>query len=215
MLWHYFGRPPHRAHRNQPLIGQRRLKTAPYQRGHVKPGLARLGLRASAVAALRLRGIDWEQGPFQVAGEPTPNRASAATGCRRGAPALRASHRPCVETSHVFITAMRRSCPFPSGWSARLRRALRLAQSTHRPVELISCALGRHRHVAAADRAGAIRAVLRHARLGRPHLHELASPIGTGVCPGRRSHHGDRSGIMCSCHAFLINGLPVLQVTSQ
>lgn len=127
--------------------------------------LARLGLRAGEVAALRLHDIDWERGLFQVAGK---NRRQTVLPLPQdvGEALLHyvANHRPSVATSHVFITAVAPFVPF-SRWmvSTITARALRLAQ-----IDAPSCGAHLLRHSAATAmlRQGAsleaIGAVLRH-----------------------------------------------------
>ncbi|MGA7982349.1 MAG: tyrosine-type recombinase/integrase [Chromatiaceae bacterium] len=136
--------------------------------------LARLGLRASDVAALQLNDIDWEQGLFQVAGK---NRRQTALPLPQdvGEALLHyvANHRPCVETSHVFITAIAPFVPF-SRWmvSSITARALRLAQ-----IDAPSggAHLLRHSAATAMLRQGtsleAIGAVLRHTSIETTHIY--------------------------------------------
>jgi site-specific recombinase XerD len=136
--------------------------------------LARLGLRASDVAALQLSDIDWEQGLFQVAGK---NRRQTALPLPQdvGEALLHyvANHRPSVETSHVFITAIAPFVPF-SRWmvSSITARALRLAQ-----IDAPSggAHLLRHSAATAMLRQGtsleAIGAVLRHTSIETTHIY--------------------------------------------
>ncbi len=136
--------------------------------------LARLGLRAGDVAALQLNDIDWEQGLFHVAGK---NRIQTALPLPQdvGEALLHyvANHRPCVETSHVFITAIAPFVPF-SRWMASsiTARAVRLAQ-----IDAPSggAHLLRHSAATAMLRQGAsleaIGAVLRHASIETTHVY--------------------------------------------
>ena len=136
--------------------------------------LARLGLRAGDVAALQLNEIDWEQGLFHVAGK---NRIQTALPLPQhvGEALLHyvANHRPSVETSHVFVTAIAPFVPF-SRWlvSSITARALRLAQ-----IDAPSCGAHLLRHSAATAmlRQGtslkAIGAVLRHASIETTHVY--------------------------------------------
>lgn len=117
--------------------------------------LARLGLRASDVAALQLNDIDWEQGVIRVAGK---NRRQTALPLPQtvGEALLYyvKNHRPNVDTPHVFITAIAPFVPF-SRWvvSEITARALRLAQ-----IEVPSHGAHLLRHSAAT-------AMLRHASI--------------------------------------------------
>jgi site-specific recombinase XerD len=134
--------------------------------------LARLGLRSGDVAALVLNDIDWEQGLFQVAGK---NRRQTVLPLPQdvGEALLHyvVNHRPSVETSHVFITAIAPFVPF-SRWmvSSITARALRLAK-----IDAPSCGAHLLRHSAATAmlRQGAsleaIGAVLRHASIETTH----------------------------------------------
>jgi site-specific recombinase XerD len=134
--------------------------------------LARLGLRASDVAALELHDIDWEQGLFQVAGK---NRRQTVLPLPQdvGEALLHyvVNHRPSVATSHVFITAVAPFVPF-SRWmvSTITARALRLAR-----IDAPSGGARLLRHSAATGmlRQGssleAIGTVLRHASIETTH----------------------------------------------
>jgi len=136
--------------------------------------LARLGLRAGDVAALQLNDIDWEQGLFQVAGK---NRRQTVLPLPQdvGEALLHyvANHRPPVETSHVFITAIAPFVPF-SRWmvSSIVARALRLAQID---APSHGAHLLRHSAATAMLRQGtsleAIGAVLRHASIETTHIY--------------------------------------------
>lgn len=136
--------------------------------------LARLGLRAGDVAALQLNDIDWEEGLFRVAGKnrrqtalPLPQEVGEALWH------YVANHRPAVETSHVFITAIAPLAPF-SRWmaSAITARALRLA---HIDAPSYGAHLLRQSAATAMLRQGAsleaIGAVLRHASIETTHLY--------------------------------------------
>jgi hypothetical protein len=75
--------------------------------------LAQLGLRAGDVASLQLNDIDWEQGLFHVTGKnrrrtvlPLPQDVGEAL------LHYLTSHRPSVDTSHVFITMIAPFVPF-------------------------------------------------------------------------------------------------------
>jgi site-specific recombinase XerD len=136
--------------------------------------LARLGLRAGDVAALQLNDIDWEQGLLRVAGKS--RRQTALPLPQEVGEALWhyvANHRPAVETSHVFITAIAPSVPF-SRWMASTitERALRLA---HIDTPSYGAHLLRRSAATAMLRQGAsleaIGAVLRHASLETTHLY--------------------------------------------
>jgi site-specific recombinase XerD len=130
--------------------------------------LARLGLRAGDVAALQLNDIDWEQGVFRVAGK---NRRQTALPLPQdvGEALLHylANHRPCVDTSHVFITVIAPLVPF-SRWmvSTITARALHRAQID---APSYGAHLLRHSAATAMLRQGtsleAIGAVLRHASI--------------------------------------------------
>lgn len=136
--------------------------------------LARLGLRAGDVAALQMNDIDWEQGLFRVAGK---NRRQTALPLPQDVgEALRhyvANHRPAVETSYVFITAIAPFVPF-SRWMASTitARALRLAQID---APSYGAHLLRRSAATAMLRQGAsleaIGAVLRHASIETTHLY--------------------------------------------
>jgi integrase/recombinase XerD len=136
--------------------------------------LARIGLRAGDVAALHLHDIDWEQGLFQVAGK-SRHQAVLPLPQDVGEALLHyvANHRPSVQTSHIFITAIAPFVPF-SRWmvSSIAARALRLAQ-----IDAPSCGAHLLRHSAATAmlRQGtsleAIGAVLRHASIETTHIY--------------------------------------------
>ncbi len=136
--------------------------------------LARLGLRAGDVAALQLNDIDWKQGLLRVAGKnrrqtalPLPQEVGEALWH------YVANHRPAVETSHVFITAIAPLVPF-SRWMASTitERALRLA---HIDAPSYGAHLLRRSAATAMLRQGAsleaIGAVLRHASIETTRLY--------------------------------------------
>ena len=136
--------------------------------------LARLGLRAGDVAALQLNDIDWEQGLFRVAGKS--RRQTALPLPQDVGEALLhylTNHRPCVDTSHVFITVIAPFVPF-SRWmvSTITARALHRTQ-----IDAPSCGAHLLRHSAATAmlRQGtsleAIGAVLRHASIETTHIY--------------------------------------------
>jgi site-specific recombinase XerD len=136
--------------------------------------LARLGLRAGDVAALQLHDIDWEQGLFHVAGK---NRRQTVLPLPQdvGEALLHyvINHRPCLATSHVFITAVAPFVPF-SRWmvSAITARALRLA---HIDAPSGGARLLRHSAATAMLRQGisleAIGTVLRHASIETTYIY--------------------------------------------
>jgi len=136
--------------------------------------LARLGLRAADVAALQLNDIDWAQGLFRVAGK---NRRQTSLPLPQdvGEALLHylTNHRPCVDTSHVFITAKAPLVPF-SRWvvGTITAHALRLA---HIDVPPYGARLLRHSAATAMLRQGtsmeAIGAVLRHASIETTHVY--------------------------------------------
>ena len=125
--------------------------------------LARLGLRSSDVANLKLNDIDWEQGLFHVAGK---NRASATTGCWRGAPALLnlpssvCRHFPRLYYYHCTVRAF-----FPLD-SQRDYRARITPRPDRRTVLRRSspAPLSRHRHAAPGSLDGG------HRCRAAPHL---------------------------------------------
>jgi site-specific recombinase XerD len=136
--------------------------------------LARLGLRASDVAALQLHDIDWEQGLFQVAGK---NRRQTVLPLPQdvGEALLHyvLIHRPSAEISQVFITAVAPFVPF-SRWmvSAITARALRLARidAPSGGARLLrrSAATAMLRQGASLE---AIGAVLRHTSIETTHIY--------------------------------------------
>jgi len=136
--------------------------------------LARLGLRAGDVAALQLNDIDWEQGLFRVAGK---NRRQTALPLPQdvGEALLHylTNHRPCVDTSRVFITAIAPFVPF-SRWvvGTITARALRLA---HIDAPSYGAHLLRQSAATAMLRQGtsleAIGTVLRHASIETTHAY--------------------------------------------
>ncbi|MEA3276897.1 MAG: tyrosine-type recombinase/integrase [Pseudomonadota bacterium] len=136
--------------------------------------LARLGLRAGDVAALQLNDIDWEQGLFRVAGK---NRRQTSLPLPQdvGEALLHylTNHRPCVDTSRVFITAIAPFVPF-SRWivSTITARALYLA---HIDAPSYGAHLLRHSAATAMLRQGtsmeAIGAVLRHTSIETTHVY--------------------------------------------
>ena len=136
--------------------------------------LASLGLRAGDVAALQLNDIDWEQGLFRVAGK---NRHSTVLPLPQdvGEALLHyvANHRPSVDTSHVFITAIAPFVPF-SRWmvgtiTAHAIRRARIDAPSY------GSHLLRHSAATAMLRQGtsmeAIGAVLRHASIETTRLY--------------------------------------------
>lgn len=136
--------------------------------------LARLGLRASDVTALQLDDIDWEQGLFRVSGK---NRRQTALPLPQdvGEALLHylTDHRPFVDTSHVFITAIAPFVPF-SRWmvSTIVARAIRRA---HIDAPSYGAHLLRHSAATAMLRQGtsmeAIGTVLRHASIETTHVY--------------------------------------------
>ncbi len=136
--------------------------------------LARLGLRASEVAALQLNDIDWEQGLFRVVGKsrrqtllPLPQDVGEAL--------LHyvTNHRPSVDTSRAFITVIAPFVPFScSIVSTITARALRRARidTRSRGAHLL-----RHSAATAMLRQGtsmeAIGAVLRHVSIETTHIY--------------------------------------------
>ncbi len=136
--------------------------------------LARLGLRSSDVANLKLNDIDWEQGLFHVAGK---NRRQTVLPLPQdvGEALLHylTYHRPSVDTSHVFITIIAPFVPF-SRWiaSAITERALRRAQID---APSYGAHLLRHSAATAMLRQGAsmeaIGAVLRHTSIETTHVY--------------------------------------------
>jgi site-specific recombinase XerD len=134
--------------------------------------LARLGLRAGDVAALQLNDIDWERGLFRVAGK---NRRQTSLPLPQdvGEALLHylTNHRPCVDTSHVFITAIAPLVPFSRCIVGKIT-----ARALHR-ARIDATTYGAHllRHSAATAmlRQGisleVIGAVLRHASIETTH----------------------------------------------
>ncbi len=126
--------------------------------------LARLGLRASDVAALRLSDVDWEDGSFVVSGKggyevrlPLPQDAGDAV-------LNYLESRPPVATDHVFITVCAPLRPLrANAVSAAVAQVMRRAGLSGR-----SCGAHSLRHTAATQmlRQGAslfeVGAVLRH-----------------------------------------------------
>lgn len=130
--------------------------------------LARLGLRASDVAALQLNDIDWVQGLFRVAGK-NRRQTSLPLPQEVGEAILHylTNHRPPIDVSRVFITVIAPFVPL-SPWvvSAIAARALRLAKID---APSSGAHLLRHSAATAMLRQGtsmeAIGAVLRHASI--------------------------------------------------
>jgi site-specific recombinase XerD len=136
--------------------------------------LARLGLRAGDVAAMKLNDIDWEQGLLRVSGK---NRRQTSLPLPQdvGEALLHyvTSHRPHVDTDHVFITVIAPFVPF-SRWivgtiTARAIRHARIDAPSH------GAHLLRHSAATAMLRQGtsmaAIGAVLRHASIETTHVY--------------------------------------------
>jgi len=136
--------------------------------------LVRLGLRAGDVAALQLHDIDWQQGLLRVAGK---NRCQTALPLPQDVgDALMhylTNHRPCVDTSYVFITVIAPFVPF-SRWMASTitARALRLAgvDAPSHGAQLLrrSAATAMLRQGASLEDIGA---VLRHASIETTRLY--------------------------------------------
>src|SRR5712691_5126608 len=148
--------------------------------------LARLGLRAGDVAALKWGDIDWHDGTLRVAGKnrretrlPLPQEVGEAILC------YGAHHRPDVPSAHVFLTTIAPLGPLSSKTVTKIAaRALRRA-NVESPI------YGAHvfRHSAATTmlRQGvslpSIGALLRHAsiettalyaKVDTPLLHSVA-----------------------------------------
>jgi site-specific recombinase XerD len=136
--------------------------------------LARLGLRAGDVAAVRFEDIDWDNGLFRVCGK---NRHHSALPLPQevGEALLHyaAEHRPRIEDPHVFVTAIAPFVPF-SRWmvSTITARALRRANID---TPSYGAHLFRRSAATAMLRQGssleAIGAVLRHASIETTQLY--------------------------------------------
>lgn len=160
--------------------------------------LARLGLRAGDVAALRFDDIDWEHGLFRVCGK---NRRQTALPLPQqvGEALLHyaTEHRPAVDTPHVFITVIAPFVPF-SRWmvSSIAARALRRAQVD---APSYGAHLLRHSAATAMLRQGtsieAIGAVLRHASIETTHAYTKVDLDYSmkWSCLGGRLNHAEAS----------------------
>ena len=136
--------------------------------------LARLGLRAGDVAALRFKDIDWNDGLFRVCGK---NRHHSALPLPQevGQALLHYAieHRPRVDDPHVFVTAIAPFVPFSRSMVSTITaRALRRAGIN---TSSYGAHLLRHCAATAMLRQGssleAIGAVLRHTSIETTRLY--------------------------------------------